>query len=279
MTSDDRGRPDGPSGRGPSGGAASDQGPYGEGFYDEIDEWSRESAAAIVPWIVDALAPSSVVDVGCGRGAWLAAFVSTGVHDVLGIDGDYVDRRSLHIDPSSFRPADLVAPPDLGRTFDLAVSLEVAEHLPPERAGAFVALLTSLAPIVLFSGAVPGQGGTHHVNEQWPAYWAQRFEAEGFAAIDAVRPRFWDDPRVAYYFAQNTVVYARADVAAQVASDLGAAVADDAPLSLVHPGLLQAVRDTRKATPSSPSSIRSLVRSMPGAVRRSIDHRRRRVSS
>jgi SAM-dependent methyltransferase len=264
VSSNDHGRSDG-------------SGPYSAGFYDDIDQMSRDSAGAIVPWLVDALAPKSVVDVGCGRGAWLAAFVATGIDDALGLDGDYVERPSLHIDPSSFRAVDLVAPPDLGRTFDLALSLEVAEHLPADQADGFVGLLTSLAPVVVFSGAVPGQGGTHHVNEQWPAYWARRFEAKGYATIDAVRPRFWDDPRVAYYFAQNIVVYARDDVAAQVASDLGARVADDEPLGLVHPGLLAVVRDASKAKPSSLPSVRSLLRAFPGAVRRSIDHRRRRV--
>lgn len=264
MASNDHGRSDGP---------------YSAGFYDDIDQMSHNSAGAIVPWLVDALAPTSVIDVGCGRGAWLAAFVTTGVDDVLGLDGDYVERSSLHIEPSNFRAVDLVAPPDLGRTFDLAVSLEVAEHLPADRADSFVGLLASLAPVVLFSGAVPGQGGTHHVNEQWPAYWTGRFEANGYAAIDAIRPRFWDDPRVAYYFAQNILVYARHDIAERVASDLGARVADDEPPALVHPGLLAVAREVRKAKPSSPPSVRSLLRAFPGAVRRSIDHRRRRVKT
>jgi SAM-dependent methyltransferase len=266
VASDDHGR---------SGGSAA----YSASFYDDIDQMSRDSAAAIVPWLVDTLGPASVVDVGCGRGAWLAAFRDAGVDDVLGLDGDYVERHSLHIDASQFRAVDLVAPPDLGRRFDLAVSLEVAEHLPADDADGFVRLLTSLAPVVIFSGAIPGQGGTHHVNEQWPAYWAQRFEREGYRAIDAVRPRFWEDPRVAYYFAQNVVVYAEATVASEAASDLGSSVADDELLGLVHPGLLAAARDPRQRSPAPPPSVRSLVRAFPGAVRRSIEHRRRRVTS
>ena len=181
---------------------------YDAAFYDDIDEMSRTSAAAIVPWIVGALAPTSVIDVGCGRGAWLAAFKGAGVADVLGLDGDYVDRRALHIESEEFQAVDLEAPPSLDREFDLAVSLEVAEHLPPGSADDFVGFLTGLAPRVLFSGAIPGQGGVHHVNEQWPAYWSDRFEAHGYRAVDAVRNRFWNDDRVAFYFAQNMVMYA-----------------------------------------------------------------------
>jgi len=243
---------------------------YDGEFYDEIDEWSRQSAAAIVPWIVSAIAPASVVDVGCGRGAWLAAFKPCGIVDVLGLDGDYVDLATLHIASDEFRAVDLSAPPVLDRTFDLAVSLEVAEHLPETSADSFVRFLTDAAPVVLFSGAIPGQGGVHHVNEQWPSYWAHRFQAHGHQPIDAIRPRFWNDSRVGYFFAQNAMVYARGDLAAEVAMRLGSSFDPGRePLALVHPKMLETIvqqsRDRRQAP-----SVSGLLKALPAASRRAV---------
>jgi SAM-dependent methyltransferase len=247
---------------------------YDADFYDDIDAMSSASAAAIVPWVVGALSPTSVLDVGCGRGAWLAAFKAAGVHDVLGLDGDYVDRSTLHIGPDEFRAVDLIEPPALGRTFDLVVSLEVAEHLPAAAAPAFVAWLVSVAPVVLFSAAIPGQGGVNHVNEQWPDYWADQFEAVGYGAIDAVRPRFWNDDRVEFYFAQNIILYARADLSHDIEARVGP-VLGDAPdvLSLVHPKMLDAVRDQARRRHQAPASVSSLVRALPGASRRALTSR------
>jgi hypothetical protein len=83
------------------------------------------------------------------------------------------------------------------RTFDLAVSLEVAEHLPPERGEGFVEDLCRLAPVVLFSAAVPGQGDpkhTGHLNERWQSYWASLFHERGYERAECVRPAIWEDP-------------------------------------------------------------------------------------
>src|SRR5205085_11975533 len=106
-----------------------------------------------------------------------------------------------------FRAIDLREPFELPRTFDLAVSLEVAEHLPASSASAFVESLTRLAPAVLFSAAVPHQGGWNHLNEQWPQYWAEIFARHGFFPVDCLRERFWDRPNVRWWYAQNMVLY------------------------------------------------------------------------
>jgi SAM-dependent methyltransferase len=248
---------------------------YDDAFYDETAAWSSSSAAVVVPMLVELVRPASVVDVGCGRGQWLAAFRQAGVDDVLGLDGPYVPRAALAVDPASFRAVDLEHPPELGRSFDLAVSVEVAEHLDPATAASFVGYLCSLAPVVCFSAAIPGQGGVHHVNEQWPAYWAGLFADRGFEALDVLRPVLWDRPEVAFFYAQNLVLYARADVAAELAERAGAWPRPAAPLALVHPGMVEAWEDARRARRAPPPSLRSLLRQLPGAVRRAAALRRR----
>jgi len=119
----------------------------------------------------------------------------------------WVERDQLLIAPSEFVAVDLTTPFDVPGTFDMALSLEVAEHLPAEAADRLVETLTRLAPVVLFSAAIPNQGGVHHVNERWQSYWADRFRARGYEALDCIRPALWRDGRVAYYYAQNTFLY------------------------------------------------------------------------
>jgi SAM-dependent methyltransferase len=182
--------------------------PYTDEYYDSLQEGARRSARVVVPLLLRLVQPRQVVDVGCGRGTWLAVFREHGIEDVWGIDGDHVDRERLEIPRERFLPRDLTRPLRLGRSFDLAVSLEVAEHLPADCAAAFVNSLADLAPLVLFSAAIPFQGGQNHVNEQWPAYWAKLFAAREYVPVDCLRRRIWDDARVEWWYAQNMLLFA-----------------------------------------------------------------------
>jgi SAM-dependent methyltransferase len=176
--------------------------------------------------LMDALHPRSVIDVGCGTGTFLAAFREAGVTDVWGVDGDYVDRGHLEIPAASFDAVDLNKPFHRDRTYDLALSLEVAEHLEPARSESFVEDLTRLAPVVCFSAAIPGQGGTSHIAERWQDEWAAMFRSHGFMPTDLVRDRIWNDTHVQPWYAQNLVVYTR---------DATIASAVTPPCRVVHP--------------------------------------------
>ena len=176
--------------------------PYTERFFRDVGE-DGASAAVIVPLVLQYVDAKSIVDVGCGVGRWLAEFQKCGVEDVLGIDGDYVPRQLLQIASDRFRSADLSRPVSVGRRFDLAVSLEVAEHLPAAAAAEFVSSLAGLAPVVLFSAAIPLQGGTQHLNEQWPEYWAELFAQHRFEVVDCLRGEIWWNPSVRWWYAQN----------------------------------------------------------------------------
>ena len=150
---------------------------YTPQFYDLHQDGARRSARQIIPLVLNWVRANSVVDVGCGTGSWLATVRECGNDDIIGVDGDYVYQSQLEIPRATFVARDLTRPVDLGRSFDLAISLEVAEHLPAPCASTFVASLVKLAPIVLFSAAIPGQGGTDHVNEQWQDYGAICFRS------------------------------------------------------------------------------------------------------
>jgi SAM-dependent methyltransferase len=176
--------------------------PYDEAFFAAIHAESHASARAVIPRVLGLTGARSVVDVGCGTGAWSRACRELGVPQVVGVDGAYVPAEHRgHV--TEFIERDLAEPLDLGRSFALALCLEVAEHLPPERAPGLVADLTALAPVVLFSAAVPGQGGTGHVNEQWSEYWVALFDAQGWSCRDAIRPWVRANADVAWWYRQN----------------------------------------------------------------------------
>ena len=90
----------------------------------------------------------------------------------------------------------------------------VGEHLAALAAPAYVNSLVGLAPVIVFSAAIPGQPGTHYVNCQWPGYWVALFAAYSFRAIDCLRIRFWDHPDVAPFYKQNMLLFVAASAVA-----------------------------------------------------------------
>jgi SAM-dependent methyltransferase len=184
---------------------------YTPEYHQELEASARRSAEVVVPMLIELIRPTSVIDVGCGKGAWLAVFREEGVEDIWGVDG-YVGPDLLEIPRDLFTFADLAEPLRLDRTFDLVVSLEVAEHLPESSARTFVDTLVGLGPVVLFSAAIPSQGGVNHVNEQWQDYWASIFETHDYQPIDCLRRKVWQHQDVEWWYAQNMILYARRDV-------------------------------------------------------------------
>lgn len=190
---------------------------YDPGFYDTISQGCRESASVVVPLILDRHPAQTVIDVGCGQGWWGAEFQAHAC-EVTGIDGGYVPNRQI----DQFIEHDLNHPlPNVGR-FDLALCLEVAEHLPEHRAVSFVADLCNLAPVVVFSAATPHQTGAGHVTLRWPSWWADLFATHGYHLDGSLRWAIWDDDRVEPWYRQNLLI------ASRDATNSG-------PLDVIHP--------------------------------------------
>jgi SAM-dependent methyltransferase len=184
---------------------------YTKDFYEGQQSGSRRSAERIIPLVLELLRPNSVVDVGCGVGTWLAVFAERGVPNILGVDGEYVDRRLLQIPQDRFYSHDLTKPLRLNQRFELVLCLEVAEHLDMVHVPVLIDSLARLGPVVLFSAAIPYQGGIHHVNEQWPEYWAYRFLERGYVPVDSIRHKVWADPNVEWWYAQNMMFFVERD--------------------------------------------------------------------
>jgi SAM-dependent methyltransferase len=214
---------------------------YDTQFMDYTARSSRHSARTIVTPLRDALAPGSILDIGCARGTWLDEWRAVGVADVFGVDGDYVNPAQLMIPADRFKAADLSRSIDLGRRFDLVQSLEVAEHVAGDAADTFVGNLVAHASgAILFSAAPPGQGGEFHVNEQPYEYWRAKFSSHGYTPYDCVRPLIAHDREVSFWYRYNTLLYLTADRAASVPKAIRSArVADTSPIADVSPRLFR----------------------------------------
>lgn len=211
--------------------------PYDDPWYDKQLPYVLESARVYTRFLWQYVQPRSVLDVGCGRGTWLKAWHECGSSRLIGYDGAWNGQEKM-IDPEiEFVAVDLNRSFTASERVDLASSLEVAEHLEPLAAGPFVQSLAGASDLVLFSAAFPYQGGTAHINEQLPSYWARLFSEHGFVPFDLLRPVFWGDDRVCHWYRQNAFLYARMDATAYAAlrGQGFAPIADPHFMDCVHP--------------------------------------------
>jgi SAM-dependent methyltransferase len=205
---------------------------YGDHFFATADRSAAESAEVIIGLLTGQVSVGSVLDLGCGRGMWLAKWRAHGAAEVVGVDGPYVDIEQLHIPRSDFVPLDLSAMLSLDRRFDLVQSLEVAEHLPEGVADRFVDNIVNHGDLILFSAAIPGQGGECHINEQPLDYWRNKFLARQYEAFDFLRPLIKEDRKVSFWYRQNILLYAHGPRIASLPAAIRASkIERDAPIA------------------------------------------------
>jgi SAM-dependent methyltransferase len=234
--------------------------------FEEDRRLALDSAAVVVAKINEITPARSVVDVGCGVGNWLSVFAKQGAEKIVGIDGDYINRSRLAIDQSCFVPRDLnrsLADLKLGR-FDLALSLEVGEHLRPERADGLVDDLCALSDVVLYGAAIVRQEGDGHINEQWQSFWVEKFAQRGYVAFDVLRPAIWDDDRVAYWYRQNAIFYVRCGTPAYERFAQRFAPASPHMIDIVHPELFRIKTNAKRGVRRLAKNIRRMALQIVG---------------
>lgn len=171
---------------------------YTESYYNRISEGAVRSAKILYEAI--GFKEGSVIDVGCGVGEWC-----NGNPLYTGVDHN-VPIKALMIPEEKFIDIDLETAESISeKKYDLCLCLEVAEHISEARADWLVNQLCLLSDTVLFSAAIPNQGGTGHINEQWQEYWAEKFYKNGFGgdALNTIR----GNNDVEIWYRQNVVLY------------------------------------------------------------------------
>lgn len=181
---------------------------YNEQFYSARNtDASVRSAQVILPLLYNLYRPVSVIDIGCGSGGWLATAESLGSLKLKGLDGSWVKKEELLSKRIEFAPVDFEKDVEIEEKYDLCISVEVAEHLPPTRAKIFVDTLCKCSDVVLFSAAIKQQGGTNHINEQWQSYWISLFDANDYDCLDIFRPSIWKNEKAKWWYRQNISLF------------------------------------------------------------------------
>lgn len=184
---------------------------YTSSFYDSYAHRSQTSAREVLSIVLKYLSPASIADVGCGVGTWLAAAQELGIEHLAGFDGQWVNPEELLSDEITFQSVDFESDFALGARADLCISMEVAEHISEAQADHFVEQLCQSSEVVLFSAAIPCQGGAHHVNEQLQSYWVKKFAARSYECFDVIRHQVWDNDAVEFWYRQNAFLFVHPD--------------------------------------------------------------------
>ena len=186
---------------------------YDDSFYENNVNNTMTSPEKVFTILSRFFDINSVCDIGGGVGVWIGNFLKMkGITEdqdakVLCIDGGHIKEDKLLVPKKYFRKANLEDRIDLGgERYDLVMTLEVAEHLSPSRADSFVEDLVNISDVVLFSAALEGQGGTHHVNEQYMPYWIEKFAKHGYEPFDLIRPEIQFCMDVPWCYRQNMIV-------------------------------------------------------------------------
>ncbi|QHV95280.1 methyltransferase domain-containing protein [Spirosoma endbachense] len=175
--------------------------------YDNVH--NTNAAKHIVPILIELFSPNNIIDIGCGTGTWLKVFEECGINGLLGIDGDHVNKDKLHIPLNQFVEFDLEKTINIDKKYDMLLCLEVAEHLSVNRAQGLVDDLCRISDIIIFSAAIPFQGGQNHINEQYPDYWIKFFINNNFNCYDTIRPKIWNNLNIDWWYRQNIIVFTK----------------------------------------------------------------------
>jgi hypothetical protein len=207
-----------------------------QGQLNQQEADTRHSASHILTMLCQYIKPKSLLDVGCGLGIWLKVALDQGIPDVLGVEGPWIENAKLAVSPELIARLDLELPLSLGRRFDLVVCSEVGEHLSSNAAGILIDSLVAHSDHILFSAAIPFQGGHHHVNEQFLPYWIDHFTRHDYILLDLFRARIWNDKSILWWLRQNLVLFVKRSVA-----EANPAFRDELkvqrPVSIVHPSV------------------------------------------
>ena len=208
---------------------------YDKRYYQSLRSHSYGSATKIIGYLTSFLDVSTVIDFGCGMGTWCLAARELGINKIIGIDQNPYNSEYMLISSDQYLQKDLRNTIDLDMSACIVISVEVVEHIEEEYGEIFVENLCRHSDIILFSAAIPHQGGEGHVNEKPCSYWSKIFASKGYCYIDCIRPAFWDDNDVAVWYKNNCILYVKDSVYPSIYPKVSICP----PIDIVHPSMVE----------------------------------------
>ena len=215
---------------------------YDEKYYKKHETGSYISALQILKYITSFIDIKSVIDFGCGMGTWCKAIEDLGISNILGIDQHIYDSKYMLIPEKNYMRYDLRKELLFSHKVDIAISVEVAEHIEEEYSERFIHNLCMCSDLILFSAALPFQGGTGHVNEKSCTFWANIFNKFKYKPIDCIRPHFWNNKQIEVWYRNNCILYAEKKLYQKL---LNSITIEQYPLDIVNPAMLERILKKR----------------------------------
>ncbi len=184
---------------------------YKPKFYASVTLRAQTTAEIVTELISSTFTISSFIDIGCGDGLWSRKMLEKCDNKIKGyaIDLPGVRPKELQQVASDiqFIELNLNSNPYIPeRQFDLAFCTEVLEHLEEHAALLLLNSIAANCDLLVFSAAVPGQGGTGHINEHPQEYWDSQLQKRGFRPFDVIRPAIIE-LEVPSYYKNNLILY------------------------------------------------------------------------
>ena len=180
---------------------------YSTDFYQSVTSRAVIASEVALGTILKNFVAQSVIDIGAGDGVWTSTALSIGNPTRLTVvDLPGSTFKLLQKVDKSIKKITLNFENDMlknGEPYDLGICVEVIEHISTGRALLLLDWISVNCCTVMFSGAIPGQGGTHHINEQNQSYWLNVMMARGFIPIDNIRPQLYRNGKIPQYYRNN----------------------------------------------------------------------------
>lgn len=147
-----------------------------------------------------------VYDMGCGTGEYLEYLQERGF-EVTGIDGtpgisDFANVNVIE--------QDLSEPMEAPERKGSVLCIEVAEHIPENKAGTLLDNINRFADkFVVLSWAIPGQGGVGHVNERPNEFVVSKMKKRGFVLVEDMTKKWREETGKDLQWFRNTMMVFR----------------------------------------------------------------------
>jgi len=145
--------------------------------YQRDDVWLN-FFTGIAGRLIDDIAPTTVLDAGCAMGFLVEKLRERGVK-AFGVDISEYAIQNVHPDIRDYCWVGSVLEV-FPQRYDLIVSIEVLEHLPPEEAQLAISNLCAHSDDIIFSSTPLDYTEPTHLNVQPPEHWAKLFARQGF---------------------------------------------------------------------------------------------------